>query len=465
VVVVTALIEVETEDFARASRSIFSDAADPMFAAISRLITTLQDSGGMAGSDPAGRDWASAYDRATTATLGASQDVINGCYKLSAMFAQTARNYEAADAASTAGVRRAIAAAAATAPTESRIWLNPQLPGAAGGSGGEPSHWGLIADVVGYVWPNGHQDRLRTAAAAWRASGDGLWKLSANISVAAAQASSDRLPEYADMSTVCDSLYTHIGAVSMVQFSLADACDQLADHLDEVHSAVEHELVSLIEWTAGIEAGGALLSLCTFGAAEAPTQAVEAGRIAKTAAKVGELIQKFVALARTAAQAVAGIVDRADRVAAELVGLLDVRLSAAVVATVKVLPGVVRVRELAAISRLSDGARGLPTLSAPLTRLESKYKHAQDFGIIAAKGRGAYDAFLKGLDSFIGESGTVRVSATRGRYHQEPAIISYSPKSALVVVQHPDGSLWTCFRMSRTQLTKVRKYGSLGGTK
>ena len=38
----------------------------------------------MAGSDPADTAWAHAYDDAVTTTLGASQDVVNGCFRLAA---------------------------------------------------------------------------------------------------------------------------------------------------------------------------------------------------------------------------------------------------------------------------------------------------------------------------------------------------------------------------------------------
>ncbi|MDT4948296.1 MAG: hypothetical protein QOJ37_891, partial [Pseudonocardiales bacterium] len=349
----SALIQLESEDFGRAARSLYSDAGDPLTTAVAQLISQLQDFGEMAGNDPGGRDWAASYDRGVAATLRASQDAINACYRLSSMFAQTARNYEAADAASTAGVRHAIAAATSALPNDCVIGLATEVPTAAGGSGGGPTGWGLIDDIVGYVWPDGHQDRLHAAASSWRSCADSLWSLSEFVAVAAVPAMGHHLPEFDDMSTVCDGLYLHIREVAHAQFGLADACDELAHHLDVVHSEVEGELVSLLEWSAAIQATGFIASIFSLGTAEAPTQAVQAARIAKTAARVGELIQKFIAMARVVAQSIAAVVERAEAVAGRLRLLLNAKVAAATVTAVGRLRTVRATGELGAIGRLA----------------------------------------------------------------------------------------------------------------
>jgi hypothetical protein len=352
--VTTALIQLETEDFAAASRSLYADVADPCTTAATRLIDTLQECGGMAGDDSGGRDWATAYDRAAAATLRAAQDAINACYQVSSMFAQTARNYEAADSASTAGVRHAIAAATSALPDDCTIGLALRVPSAAGGSGGGPTGWGLIDDAVGYVWPNGHQDRLHRAASAWRSCGDRLWSLSEYAAVAAVPAMGHHLPEFDDMTTVCDGLYMHIREVASAQFALADACGELAHHLDVVHSEVEHELVSLVEWSAAIQATGFVASVFSFGTAEAPTQAAQAGRIAKTAARVGQLIEKFTAMARTVAQSINAVAERAEAVAARVRVVLNAKVTAAAVTVAGRLRTVRATGELGALGRLSE---------------------------------------------------------------------------------------------------------------
>jgi hypothetical protein len=454
---VTALIEVETDDFARAARSISADVGDPLTTAVVQTITRLQDCGGMAGSDPAGCEWAAAYDRAVGSTLRASQDAINACYKLSAMFAQTARNYLAAEDASTAGARPA---PLPPLPEPSMIGLGMSVPTASGGSGGAPSGWGLIAAAVGYMWPSGHQDRLRAAAHAWRASADALWLHSEYLAVAAIPASADRLPEAADIATVCDSLYGHVREVAHAHYALADGCDQLAQHLDEVHASVEHELVSLLEWTAGIETAGAVLSLFSFGAAEAPTQAVEAARIARTAARVAELIQRFVVLARSAAATVGAAVERADRAAAAMAGLLDVRLSTAVVTQVQLAPTVLKVQEILAVRRLGALSRELPDLVAGATQIERKFKHAAAFGVEMPRGKAGFEEFRTAIRGFLRDPSTRRVV---GSYHGKSVILNYNRRSQLVVIQELDGTFVSGWRMRRLALMHLIRDRTLGG--
>lgn len=352
----STLIALETEDFARAARSVYSDVADPLTAAMARITARLDDCAAMAGTDPGGRHWAGAYDRSAAATLMATQDVLNGCYRLSALFAQTARNYEAAELASTAGGRHSGAAVTIQLPDETVVSLVTSLPTAAAGAAPPPGAWGLIANLVGRVWPNGHQDRLRAAARAWRSSGDDLWLRSEYVAVAVVPALGDHLPELPDMSTVCDAMYMHLRDVAAAHRALADACAQLAGHLDEMHAAVENELISLVEWTAGVEFTGALLSVVTLGAAEAPTQAVEGARIARTAARVGAIIDRFVALAGTAAATAGAVLDRVAVVSARVRALLNVQLSAATVTWAERLRTVHISGELGAIGRLSGDA-------------------------------------------------------------------------------------------------------------
>lgn len=357
----STLIALETEDFARAARSVYSDVADPLTAAMARITARLDDCAAMAGTDPGGRHWAGAYDRSAAATLMATQDVLNGCYRLSALFAQTARNYEAAELASTAGGHHSGAAVTIQLPDETVVSLVTSLPTAAAGAAPPPGAWGLIANLMGRVWPNGHQDRLRAAARAWRSSGDDLWLRSEYVAVAVVPALGDHLPELPDMSTVCDAMYMHLRDVAAAHRALADACAQLAGHLDEMHAAVENELISLVEWTAGVEFTGALLSVVTLGAAEAPTQAVEGARIARTAARVGAIIDRFVALAGTAAATAGAVLDRVAVVSARVRALLNVQLSAATVTWAERLRTVHISGELGAIGRLSGDAER-PTL-------------------------------------------------------------------------------------------------------
>ncbi len=353
-----SLIELETLDLVAASRLLRLWVAEPVELETRALWSTLEDCAGMAGSDPGGSAWARSYDQAAAAAVNAAAEAINGVDVLAGMFAQTARNYEAADAASTAAERRVIAASVATLPCIGSFMLpSCAPPPAAGGSGGAPHGWGLIANLVGYVWPNGHQDRLRAAASAWRRSAAALAHGADDAVQAVSRAVSDRLPEAGDMWTVCDAMSAHLSELAGVHSALADACEEFAHHLDRVHSEVIGELTSLVEWTAAIEASGAALSVFTLGIAEAPTQAVEAARVAKTAASVGALIEKFVGIARGLAVTVARLVERAEAVSTRLRVVLSARLAEASVAIVGRARLIKEIgTETGAIGRLSSNA-------------------------------------------------------------------------------------------------------------
>jgi hypothetical protein len=142
-----------------------------------------------------------------------------------------------------------------------------------------------------------------------------------------------------------------------VHRSIGASCEELAAHLDAVHSAVEGELISLIEWTAGIEAAGGVLSVVSFGLAEAPTQVVEGARVASAAARIAGAIERFIELSRVAAARIASAADRAAQVSARLRAVLDAKLTEAAVSAVG------RFRTL----RWADdtGAIGLPGGGSP----------------------------------------------------------------------------------------------------
>jgi hypothetical protein len=214
----------------------------------------------------------------------------------------------------------------------------------------------LISGLVGYVWPNGHQDRLRRAAAAWAASATALRAGADETVSAAGLAIADGLPEAPDIWQVCQSTAARLSELADLHCALGGSCEGLAQHLDEVHSAVEHELTGLIEWTAGIEFTGALLSIVTFGIAEAPTQAVEAARAGATAARVAALIERFTVAARTLTAPLASVAERAGAVSARLRGLLEARLTQAAVTTVQRYRTLRRADDIGAIGRLDGEA-------------------------------------------------------------------------------------------------------------
>ncbi|HZC69444.1 MAG TPA: colicin D domain-containing protein [Jatrophihabitans sp.] len=457
----SAVIELETEDFSIAAQLLERLGADPLELSVTSLSRTLDGCSAMAGSDPGALAWAGAYDPAARSALYAAQDAINAVHKLAGMFAHTARNYAAADAASIAHVPRTVADAVAALPSVGSYFLAMCPMTAAGGAGSAPAGWGLIEHAVGWVvWPNGHQDQLRTAAVAWRASAAAFDAAASRVVDAAAPPGADRLPEAADMRRVCRMVAAQLRELGEVHRGLGSACDQLAEHLDQAHHEVLSELESLLEWTAGIEAASGLLSFFTFGVSEAVGQAGEAARISATAARVAAIIERFAALARSLASSVALYAERADRIAGAMASLLDVRLSTAVLEHVRTLPSMLHLRELLAVRRLGTLAGNLPELVLTRSQLEAKFKHAEVFGVTLGRSKAGFEAFDAAVEKFIASPSTRRVIGT---YRRKPVVLSYQIKSRVVVIQDLDGRFVSAWSLRNWQMIHVVRDRSLGG--
>jgi hypothetical protein len=454
------VIELETQDLVAAARRLELWSADPLAAATSRLCAVLIDSYAMAGSDPGGSSWAAAYDPAAHAASYAAQDAVNSVHRLAAMFAQTARNYAAADVASTSGVRRRLDEAVAAVPVVHGYALPACLPSAAGGAGDPPAGWGLVCAAVGWVWPDGHQDKLRATARAWRESGATLGAAADRVVEAGGPAIGDRLPEADDIWRVCAALADRLREVGEVHAALAVACDELAGHLDHAHHEVLAELQSLLEWTATIEAGSAVLSVFTFGISEAVGQGVEASRIAAAAARIASIIERFTAIVRSLAQSIGELAERADRVAGAMTGLLEARLTTAVLTQVRTTPSMLHIQEWRTARRLGAPAGSFPELSVTTAQLESKFKHAAAFGVSLRRSRAGFEAFEEAVGEFLAGHGTRRVV---GLYRGREAILSYRMSSRLVVIQDLDGRFVSCWRLRRAQILHVARDRRLGG--
>jgi guanyl-specific ribonuclease Sa len=358
-------LEVESEHYAAAS-SLFGDIADQASLGVLTLTTVLDACEGMAGDDPAGQSWAASYDSAAWRTVQTSQDVINGCYRLAALLQQTGFNYAAAESASTPGLVWSHPDTTRWASVDISVAPVASSSGAGLGAMGTPPGFSLVSDLVDAMWPNGHQDRLHRAADAWtncasmlETLGDATWQAVNAISLL-------HTPETSAALTAVHAMRSHLFEVARVHRSLAAACRDFAHHLDEVHSSVIGELESLLAWTAAIEAGGALLSVFTFGLAEAPTQAVEASRFASTAATITAIINRLTEVAAAASANMAAAADSVVVVGLKIRYLLDARLAVAQYEVVRGARLVYSARSGAAVKTLGAlGVRDLALFRVP----------------------------------------------------------------------------------------------------
>ncbi|SHG21356.1 EndoU nuclease [Jatrophihabitans endophyticus] len=345
-------LHVEIEDFVRASRTLADEVADPLHDRYWTLQTTLQDNGGMAGADPGGHSWAVGYDAAARSVLAATARLVTGTWTTAAMFSQSARNYAAAEAASTPSPadERSTTALLDALPMTLDIgdaWTPPTAAGAGGDDG--PLGWSVVRHLVGYLWPNGDTGRLRTVGDAWLACGGASSTATCLLGPMAQPFVAHRLPEADDMQTVCRGVQRRLEDLGNAHLALGHACHDYADQLDHCHDEIKSELAWLAGESAGIQIVGAVASAFTLGGAEGPTQGVQAARIAAAAARIAEFIQKLGTSAHGLGAPIRAARATADEVRAALQSLASTRL---------VRAGVTDVRSIARTGRAAhDGAR------------------------------------------------------------------------------------------------------------
>jgi hypothetical protein len=105
-------------------------------------------------------------------------------------------------------------------------------------------------------------------------------------------------------------------------------------------------------------------------------------------------------------------------------------------------------------------ATHLPRLTVTRPQLEAKFKHAPVFGVTDARGAAGFDAYARAIKEFVDGASTIRVAGT---YRGQPVILNFNESTRLVVVQAPDGTFMSGWRMTEAQLRHVTTKRSLGG--
>jgi hypothetical protein len=343
-------VDVDADTFDAVSKIFGQTISDIVFGSFTRLLDGLSGCGGMAGTDPAGTQWSTEYDKAAVEITGVTQDVINGVYQLAGLLETTGFNHGQANSSSTPG---GTVQTTDTMSYDEEVFLATP-PSASGGSGSTPHGWGLISHLVGYVWPNGDQNKLRAAGSAWSTAAQSVTAAGYEVPTAVAEISMQTSPEVADATQACNDMGTHLSELSTAYNSMSKACNDYAQHLDDAHQQVIGELESLLEWSIVIEGAGILF---TEIGGEAWAQIPEGGRITATAARVGNIISRLIELAGEVAQNIVNAVTRVIEISRELKALLGAKLSRATAAVVARLPGIGKT----AAERLSVWAEGWST--------------------------------------------------------------------------------------------------------
>jgi hypothetical protein len=446
------VLQIDADGYVAASRTIGSVAATARSAA-DGLTSTLSGCAAMAGSDPAGVAWANEYDAAAESVLAATQDAVNAGYRLAALLEQTGFNYDLAESSSS-GMRAGVDGTSydavpfqVTSPPRAAGPNAPSLPGG----------WSLVESAVGRVWPNGHQDRLRSAAVAWHSAACVLYDASHSVSDAVYAVAQQVAPEVDDAITVCNGVRDNLESLAGVYKALSNACDEYAAALDDAHSHAEHELISLLEWTAGIEGAGLFGALFTFGGSELAAQAAETTRIAATAARIAALLDRFSNLVRSAAESLTVLSARAAEIVARFQPLLATERAVAMTERAAPLQTGTSVateaHDALAMNAAAGGMNGLSVLGQFRNRkllMRHFRDHGADFGAAtpadyaSQAGRFFQRGLRDDLPHKVDGDGVIRIYDPKtnefGVYASDGTIVTYFKPSSPTYWQRQPGS-------------------------
>lgn len=329
----TRLIDVDTGSYVSACGQLY-DCNHGIIDAVSTMNGALGSGAGMAGKDTGGEAWAAQYDQAAQPLVQAGCDLGEAMGQSANLLNASLKNHDGADFAARLDTPPQYQTDASDGDPDPDHWtetLSPaQLPSSTGGVGGEPGWWHWIAGhLEGLFWPDADTGKLRSIGQAWTTAGDSVGGWAAVVDSAKFEIQLEKSPEIADAVGALAELSTHTTDLADAYRQIGKACTDYAQHVDDHHSMIEDELVSFIEWTAGIEIVGGIVSVFTLGAAEAPTQAVEGAEVANAASKVVRILKALVELAKTVAETIGTILTKVTRILGDLKKFLNAKAIAA----------------------------------------------------------------------------------------------------------------------------------------
>ena len=329
----TRVIDVDTGSYVSASSELY-DCNHGIIDDVSTLNATLGSGSGMAGHDTGGAAWSAQYDQAAQPLVQAGCDLGEAMGQSANLLNASLKNHDGADYGARLDTPPQYQVDGSDGDPDPNHWtetLSPaQLPSSAGGVGGEPGWWHWIAShLEGLFWPDADTGKLRAIGQAWTTAGDAVGGWAPVVDSAKFEIQLEKSPEIADAVGALAELSTHTTDLADAYRQIGTACNDYAKHVDEHHSMIEDELVSFIEWTAGIEIVGGIISVFTLGAAEAPTQAVEGAEVANAASKVVRILKALVELAKTVAETIGSILTKVTKILGDLKKFLNAKAIAA----------------------------------------------------------------------------------------------------------------------------------------
>lgn len=310
------------------------------------LCGRLAHFGAMAGDASVAEEFASAYDDAARSCLGAVADLVDAFSTCGRLTTASLANHGRAEARSVISGRVVYDG---SAPPSGYVAVLPRTPPSSlgGDLSGLPDWASWILDQVeGFVWPDADVDRLREAAACWRAAAHQVADLSSYCDTAIRGFLTQRSTEVPIAVEVTETLAGHCHSVSDQCEVLARACSDYADHVEEQRAAILDLVQDLLRDAVIIQSIGIVLGAVTAGTTAAAAMALNAAKIAAAAPRFMRIIAALRTLASTCAAPMRLAFSALRDVRAELAVFRNARTTVASAYDAERLARVARLREI-----------------------------------------------------------------------------------------------------------------------
>ena len=214
------------------------------------LTVALLGCAGMAGDDPAGARLGRSYDGSAARLMEAMATTRDGLCSLGTGVRMSAHNYSLAEARSDVGGH----SNPLPAPTPIEHLLVGAPPSSVGPGDDAPAGWGWVSPFIGMIWPTADSAKLRTAAAAWTATGTkfALTEIEGTArAVAAVRA--QQIPEGTAIDAAFSDAYESTTNVVQQCQTIAAQLTSYAAKVDKVHAAILDLLARICDPFTGIK--------------------------------------------------------------------------------------------------------------------------------------------------------------------------------------------------------------------
>lgn len=276
--------DVDTRTYYAVGNGLY-EKAGKLYGAFNVNVGILGGTGSMAGTDDAGKAWATSYDDRVKEVLGAVNDLSKAMENYGGIVIQAGYNHAVAEHNATPGNNKGPAPTMPADPPSTSGVLN--APPSAGGPGrGLIDAIGLMQQV-GVPVPDGDTDKVSTAADAWDrlATVYQTKTIAEGLDVDARTFRDSHSPEVEYIVSDLEQLRDAMTAVTDGCAELAQSCKDYKSALDDLRTQLEKILEELAVELAVTAAVAIATSFISFGA----------GAIAGTA-KAAQSITKFAGI-------------------------------------------------------------------------------------------------------------------------------------------------------------------------